>query len=58
MFMRAGTGGAQKRKGHGVASAQDTSSSSSVGTSPAKLIENRSKATGRPQQPQAIWLVV
>ena len=45
MFMRAGTGGAQKRKGHGVTSAQATSSqgSSSVGTSPAKLIENRSK---------------
>jgi len=43
MFMRAGTGGAQKRKSHGVASAQDTSSSSSVGTSPAKLIENQSK---------------
>lgn len=45
MFMRAGSGGAQKRKSQGVASAQATSSqgSSSVGTSPAKLIENRSK---------------
>ena len=43
MFMRAGTGGAQKRKSYGVASAQDTSSSSSVCTIPAKLIENRSK---------------
>ena len=45
MFMRAGTGGAPKRKSHGVAIAQATSSpgSSSAGTSPAKLIENRSK---------------
>ena len=43
MFMRAGTGGAQKRKSHGAPNAQTTSISSTVGTSPAKLIENRSK---------------
>ena len=43
MFMRAGTGGAQKRKSHGAPNAQATSSSSTIGTSPAKLIDNRSK---------------
>ena len=44
MFIRAGTGGAQKRKGNVVASVQAASTSTaSLGTSPAKLIDNRSK---------------
>jgi hypothetical protein len=40
--MRAGTGGAQKRKSNVGASARDTPNSS-LGTSPAKPIDNRSK---------------
>ena len=44
MFMRAGTGGAQKRKSNVGASVQAASTSTaSLGTSPAKLIDNRSK---------------
>ena len=42
MFMRAGTGGAQKRKTNVGASAWATPASS-VGTSPAETIDNRSK---------------
>ena len=42
MFMRAGSGGMQKKKGHSGASGTQATSTS-CGTSPAKLIENRSK---------------
>ena len=42
MFLRAGTGGTQKRKIYAGASAQATPTSS-CGTSPAKVIDNHSK---------------